>query len=295
MREILKGGTMIRRMFLCLFIAPLLVLLWCRIPAWPAYEPPADQVLIFIDTEGGVRGPIYDLAKVPLFCLYKNGDLLYSFLDKKQGRVEIMQAALPEKECESLLRLFYDRGLEEWNEYYEDCPIKDMPVTRIMITTGKEQKKIHVMGIDYAMNNKTIPEGLAQAFRKLRFYSPEGAKEYESPQIILYVKKLDKEPKGEGVRVQKWGIKIELAPIADEAGLTGFGSLLLEGKNAKSVVKELESRVPFSRPELFTYFKQGNNFYTLGYRPLLLHEREASEKGEKKGGKEKGKKGGKGE
>jgi hypothetical protein len=273
----------------------MLMALWCMTPAWPAYEPPADQMLIFIDTEGGVRGPIYDLARVPLFCLYKNGNLLYSFFEKKQGRIELMQATLPERECESLLRLFKDKGLEEWNEYYEDCPLKDMPVTRMFVSTGQDLKKIHVMGIDYAMNNKTIPEGLAQAFRKLRFFSAEGAKEYESPQIILYVKRLDKEPRGEGVRIQKWGPKIELAPIADEANLSGFGSLLLDGKNAKSVIRELESRVPFSRPELFTYFKQGNNYYTLGYRPLLLHEMEQAEKGEKKGAKEKGKKGGKGE
>ena len=47
-------------------------------PAFSAYKPPTSDIIVFVDVEGGIRKDISEASKVPLFCLYKDGRLLYS-------------------------------------------------------------------------------------------------------------------------------------------------------------------------------------------------------------------------
>lgn len=275
---------MIRKLYLFLMLTVLIIVFGFGI-SFAAYEPPIDQMLVYIDTEGGVRAQIFDLAKVPIFCLYKTGDLLYSYFDEKYGCTTLMQGRMTPEDIDNLIRAFSEKGLDEWNEYYEDCPFKEMPVTRIFINYKNIQKRLYVTGMDYAMNNKIIPDGLISAYRKIEYFSCPDAVEYEPQKIVLYVKKLTEEPKGPGAKVNKWGSKIDLAPISEEAGLTGFGSIILDGKNAKNTWKDIRYKVPFSRPDSNVCYRQGKNFYSIGYRPLLLHELENMGKEEKKGKK----------
>jgi hypothetical protein len=257
----------------------------CTLVAHGAYEPPMDKILVFMDTEGGVRSPVFDMARVPQFCLYESGELIYSYYDQKYGCVMVKKATLEEKERESLLAFFRGKGFEEWSEYYEDTPVKDMPVTRIWINDKKTQKKVNITGIDYAIKNRTIPEGLIEAYRKLQLYSNDAALDYETPVLILYVRKLDEEPKGAAVHIYKWGPRIDLSALASDSGLSGYGSVLLEGKNAKQTLRELEGKAPYSRPAMLAYFRQGKNVFSLGYRVLLPHEPEAQKAKEKEGKK----------
>ncbi|MDQ7822904.1 MAG: hypothetical protein RDV48_08940 [Candidatus Eremiobacteraeota bacterium] len=251
--------------------------------AFGAYDPPLDQVYLYVDTEGGMRPPLYDLAKVPRFCLYRSGEVLYSFYNEREGRNVLMKGSLETKECEELISFFKSKGLDDWSESYEDCPLKDMPTTKIILNLGNgDIRRINIAGLEYAMKQKTIPEGLIQSYRKIQFFSLPSAVEYAPEKIVLFVKKVPEEPKGPGVRIHKWGSKIDLAPLASEAGLSGYGSVSLEGKNAKNTVRDLKEKVLFSKPEYAVYFKQGKAFYSLGYRPMLLHEYDRTEKKEKK-------------
>lgn len=248
-----------------------------------AYEPPSDQFLILIDVEGGVSAPLSDYARVPIFCLYKNGDLIYSFFDSKENHVTVKQAHLDQDAINSLMNFFKDKGAEEWNEYYEDCPIKEMPTTRFLLNMPRGMKKVYVRGIDYGVKTKTLPEGLVQAYRKILVFSADDAVDYESPQIILYVKKMENEPQGGSARIYRWGPKIELEALSQEAGLSGYASVILEGKRARSVQNELWNKCLFSMPGTSSFFKQGKSFFSCAYRPLLLHE--VTKKDDKKGNK----------
>lgn len=247
-----------------------------------SYEPPLDRVLVYVDSEGGLRAPIYDMARVPLFLLYKNGDLLYSFFDEGEGIKKLMKAHLQKNDVSHLIKVIKEKGFAEWNEYYENCPLTGVPTTKLYLDIEGERKTVNVWGIDYAIKNNTIPRGLIEVYRKLTYFSVPDAKEFEPEKIILYVKKMPSEPKGIGIKICKWGQKIDLAPLSEETTLLGYGSVLLEGKNAKSVYKELKYKVPFSIQDVSVFFRQGRNFYSLGYRPLLLHEVEEKEKDGKK-------------
>ncbi len=248
-----------------------------------SYEPPSDQFLLFVDVEGGISAPLSDFARVPVFCLYKNGDLLYSFFNEKEKHVTVKQAHLDEEAVTSLMNLFKEKGAEEWNEYYEDCPIKEMPTTRFLINLPRGMKKVYVRGIDYGVKMKTLPESLVQAYRKIMLFSSDDAVDYESTQIILYVKKLENEPKGGSIKIYRWGPKIELEPLSQEAGLSGYASVMLEGKNARSVKNELWNKSLFSMPGTSSFFRQGKSVFSCAYRPLLLHE--VTKKENKKGSK----------
>ncbi|MGV8123916.1 MAG: hypothetical protein AB2L14_29555 [Candidatus Xenobiia bacterium LiM19] len=251
------------------------------------YEPPSDQFLILIDVEGGVSAPLSDYARVPIFCLYKNGDLIYSFFDSKENHVTVKQAHLDQAGIDSLMNFFKEKGAEEWNEYYEDCPIKEMPTTRFLLNMPRGIKKVYVRGIDYGVKTKTLPEGLVQAYRKILVFSADDAVDYESPQIILYVKKIENEPRGGSVKIYRWGPKIELEALSQEAGLSGYASVILEGKRARSVQNELWNKCLFSMPGTSSFFKQGKSFFSCAYRPLLLHE--VTKKDDKKGKKKENK------
>jgi len=251
------------------------------------YEPPSDQFLILIDVEGGVSAPLSDYARVPIFCLYKNGDLIYSFFDSKENHVTVKQAHLDQDAINSLMNFFKEKGAEEWNEYYEDCPIKEMPTTRFLLNMPRGIKKVYVRGIDYGVKTKTLPEGLVQAYRKILVFSADDAVDYESPQIILYVKKIENEPRGGSARIYRWGPKIELEALSQEAGLSGYASVILEGKRARSVQNELWNKCLFSMPGTSSFFKQGKSFFSCAYRPLLLHE--VTKKDDKKGKKKENK------
>lgn len=270
-----------KRWMTFLLIAALALCFTCEVKA--SYEPPLDKVLIYVDLEGGLRAPILDMAKVPIFLLYSDGELLYSFDDEREGVTKLMRAHLDEKEIDHLRKIIREKGSGEWNEYYENCPLTDVPSTRMYINFENEAKTINVLGMDYAVKNRTIPQGLIDIYRKLSWYSSPDAKEYEPEKIILYVRKITPDPGRKGARVYKWRQKLDLAPLAEETTLSGFGSILLEDKNARSVYKEVRDKVPFSTPDTQAYFKQGRNFYSLAYRPLLLHEIEKKEeKGKKK-------------
>jgi hypothetical protein len=267
------------------FFLVVVLLCACTVFVHASYEPPMDKILVFMDTEGGVRSPLFDMAKVPAFCLYASGELIYSYYDKKYGCIMVMSATLDEKERESLLDFFRSRGFGEWSEYYEDSPVKDMPVIRLWVNDGKTQKRVNITGIDYAIANKTIPEGLVEAYRKLQMYSNERAVDYSTPSVILYARRLEEEPRGSAVHIYKWGPRIDLSALAADSGLSGYSSVLLEGKNAKKAVRELEGKAPYSRPSLLAYFRQGKNIFSLGYRILLPHEPEAQKIKEKEGKK----------
>ena len=260
-----------------------LLCLWGTGAAQAAYDPPLDKVLIYLDTEGGLSAPVNEMARVPLFLLYKNGDLLYSFYDEGVGTTKLMKAHIEEKAITHLMSIIREKEFSEWNEYYENCPLTDVPTTKLYIELDGEAKTVNIWGIDYAVKNKTIPQGLIEVYRKLTCYSLPEAKEYEPEKIVLYVKRVPEEPRGLGVKIHKWRQKFDLAPLSEEANFSGFGSVLLDGKEAKSVYNDLKDKAPFSKKDMAVFFKQGRNFYTLGYRPLLLHEVERKENEGKKG------------
>jgi len=118
-----------------------------------------------------------------------------------------------------------------------------------------------------------------------QIYSNESAVDYSTPSIVLYVRKLEEEPRGSAVKIYRWGPRIDLSALAADSGLSGYSSVLLEGKNAKKAVRELEGKAPYSRPSLLGYFRQGKSIFSLVYRILLPHEPEAQKKDEKEGKK----------
>ena len=281
--DITKGGIIMFRVYLRILIAAALLCGFLCLPCAAAYEPPMDQLLLLVDVEGGVSAPLSDYARVPIFCLYKNGDLIYSFFNDKEKHITVKQAHLSEDAVNELMGFFKEKGAEEWNEYYEDCPIKDMPTTRFIMNLPRGIRKVYVRGIEYGVKTKTLPEGLVQAYRKILLFAADDAADYNTDQIILYVKKLENEPRGGSVKIYRWGPKIELESLAQDAGLSGYASVMLDGKRARSVQNELWNKSLFSMPGTSSFFRQGKSIFSCAYRPLLLHE--VTKKDDKKGSK----------
>ena len=96
------------------------VLLFLAAPAFSAYEPPTNDIIVFADESEGLSGLMSEHAKVPVFCLYKSGRLIYSQTDRS-GFVSLMDVTLDESQIEEVKQLF--SSSDEWNDAYEDCPI----------------------------------------------------------------------------------------------------------------------------------------------------------------------------
>ena len=245
------------------------VLLLFAAPVSAAYEPPSNDIIVFADESGGLRAPISEHAKVPVFCLYKSGRLIFSQTDSS-GFIYLMDTTLSESQIEEVKKLF--DSSEEWNDAYEDCPIKDMPAFNITFNIDGNPRKIYIRGVDYAIKNKTIPQKLTELYRFLSFYSNEDAKEYKEETIFLYAKQVDDPRNNKNSKIFRWRSRIELSSITSEPSLLGISAMKLSGKQAKGVLGNLEMKTPYKTAQLPVFFKQGNNFYSLGYRPLLPHE-----------------------
>ncbi len=247
----------------------LLFLFFLPLSGFAAYDPPVSDILLFVDEEGGLRGPLSNLSRVPVFCLYKDGRLIYSQTDAS-GFVSLMETTLKDDKISEITSMF--AASDEWNDAYENCPIKDMPLLRITSNLKGEPRKFSIRGVDYAVKNKTIPQELAKIYRYVAYFSDPDSKDYESPDIFFYVKSAA-DPKGsKNSSVFKWRARVELAPIVNDTTFSGFATVRLSGKQAKSVIRELSGKTPYNSSELPVFFKQGNSFYTLGFRPLLPHE-----------------------
>lgn len=237
-----------------------------------AYEPPSSEIVLFADEEGGVVSSLTNQVRVPVFCLYKDGRLIYSGHDAS-GFTYLMETRLDEKAIEEVKALF--SGSDEWNDSYENVPFPDMPLLRLTFNDGSgEIKRFSVRGPDYALRTKSIPPGLAALYRYVSRFEDAQAKEYVSEEIFLYVREMEREPEGAAVRIFRWRNRLSLAPIAMDAGRTGYGAVRLDGKQAKNVIRDLTDKVPYTTADLPVFFSQGKSFYSLGFRPLLPHELE---------------------
>lgn len=245
------------------------ILLLLATPVFAAYEPPSNDIIVFADESGGLRGPISESAKVPIFCLYKSGRLVFSQYDSS-GFIYLMDTTLNESQIEEVKQLFSTS--DEWNDSYEDCPIKDMPLLNLTFNINGSPRKISIRGMDYAIKNKTIPQKITELYRYIAYYSNKEAKEYKEETIFLYVKEAENPKNNPSSKILRWRSRIELSSIAAEPSLLGLSSIKLSGKQAKGVIGNLEMRTPYRTAPLPIFYKQGNNFYSLGYRPLLPHE-----------------------
>ena len=254
---------------LLLSAALLLCSLLIAAPSFAAYMPPSSDIVVFVDEEGGVRKDISNMSRVPVFCLYKDGTLIYSTIGE-DGLVFLMKSTMDESKIAEVRRFF--ESSDEWNDVYEDSPMKDMPVVTITYTSGSDVRKFTVRGIDYAMRQKTIPSDMAAFYRYAAFYSDPDAKEYESDEIYIFVKQASKPDEDSLHRVIGWRVNVDLAALVDEGGMSGVSSARLSGKNAKRALKTLKYFVPFMTADLPVFVRQKKNYYSVGFRPLLPHE-----------------------
>ncbi len=89
-------------------------------PAFSAYKPPTSDIIVFVDIEGGVRKDISEASKVPLFCLYKDGRLLYSTIGE-DNLTFLMEAKLDSDGIDRVKSFF--SSFEEWNDIYLSCVV----------------------------------------------------------------------------------------------------------------------------------------------------------------------------
>ena len=239
------------------------------LPAFSAYKPPTSDIIVFVDVEGGVRKDISEASKVPLFCLYKDGRLLYSTIGE-DNLTFLMEVKLDENGIDRVKSFF--SSFEEWNDIYDDCPLKDMPIVNITANIDGNVRTFSIRGIDYAMSQKTIPAKLTAFYRYAAFYSNDEAKEYESEEIYLYVKSAPTPDPNSIYRTIGWRVKINLESIIEDSGLSGVSSVKLTGKDAKRAIKCLKYFTPYMTGDLPVFVKQNGKYFSLAFRPLLPHE-----------------------
>lgn len=238
-------------------------------PAFAAYQPPSSEIIVFVDSEGGVRKDISNMSRVPVFCLYKDGRLIYSTVGE-DGLIFLMDTKLSEDKI-SEVRKFFDSS-DEWNDVYDDTPMKNMPCVNITYNSGTETRKFSVRGIDYAMKQKTIPSELAAFYRYVAYFSDPEAEEYECDDIMFFAKSVPAPDKDSLHRIISWKTNIDLEDFTSDAGMAGIASSKLSGKQAKKVVRTIKYQVPYMTADLPVYIRQKKNYYSVAYRPLLPHE-----------------------
>lgn len=252
-----------------IFILSFIFIFLSFIPVFAAYQPPAGEIILFVDEEGGIKKEISNMSRVPLFCLYKDGRLLYS-ATAADGVIYLMETKLDEEGIDKIKSFF--ASSDEWNDVYDNSPLKDMPIVTFTANIDGAIRKYSVRGIDYAMKQKTIPKDLSALYRYIAFFSDDNSKEYESDEIFIYVKSVDQPDKNTVSRTLSWRSKVDLAALVEESGISGISVAKLSGKQAKGVLRILKYKVPFMTADLPVFVKQKRNYYSMAFRPLMPHE-----------------------
>lgn len=233
-----------------------------------AYEPPTKDIYIFVDVEGGIRSELVKKARVPLFCLYKSGKLLWT---ESSGNDYILKEAdLDKDQVAALLELYKDS--DSWNTTYENCPFDEMPITKITLNNDSGTKVISVRGIDYEAKHGTIPASLIKFYRHMSTFTLESGKQYMSDQMFLYIKRAEYNKDSQLTYVKKWHSKVSLEALYGEARSSDIISAKIDGKNSKKLQKDLFGIAPYSTSLASIIFRQGRNYWSVAYRPLLPHE-----------------------
>lgn len=230
------------------------------------------QVIISVTTEGGIRSAVCDLVAVPVFTLYEGGKVLYTACKDRNGLCTLMEARLTPQEVADLLMRLEKAGFFEMDETYQDCPLPDMPTTRISVNTS-QKKSVSIYAPLFAIKSGLLPEGLARIYQELTGFSHPSAKKFEPNQILLFARRLDPGLKKGAGRIVKWHPKIDLTFVCAQAEKSGYGRVVLEGGDAQKVSRALEETAPYSSPGAGVIFRQKKEIFSLAWRPVLPHEK----------------------
>ncbi len=250
-------------------------LFFAALPSFAAYQPPSSDIIVFVDEEGGIRKEISNLSRTPIFCLYKDGRLLYSTVGQ-DGLIFLMETKLDEVKIAEVKKFF--ASSDEWNDIYDESPAPDMPVVKVTVNLDGNVKTFSVRGIDYALKQRIIPKDLADFYKYAAYFSDPEAKEYESDEIYLYVKPVEKPADDSLNRIIGWRVNVDLASLSLDAGLSGVAVAKLDGKNAKRTLKLLKFCTPYMTADLPVFVRQKRNYYSVAFRPCMPHELSGSRK-----------------
>ncbi len=236
--------------------------------SFAAYEPPESDILVFADSHGGVVSDLTERSRVPVFCLYKSGRLIYQ--ERSGNNIRLMETNLSSEEIDNVNSML--QTSEEWNTDYENCPFREMPVFTIAARIEGEVKRFNIRGIEYAIKNKMLPSSLIKFYRHISTYYNDNAKKYEPAEIYFYIKSLPAPSQSILTRTVDWRSRLDLAALSAENSSGGVSIVRLSGKQAKNAVKDTKGVVPYVQPVSNIIFSHKKSFYFLAYRPLLPHE-----------------------